>query len=65
MFCFHIRKMVFPLQADWSDQYVFNVHARSVAPCDPHTGGIGKFVFNNSSVFFLLCYEMKIFSRVV
>ena len=26
------------LQADWSDQFVFNVHARSISPCDPHTG---------------------------
>lgn len=26
------------IQADWSDQFVFNVHARSISPCDPHTG---------------------------
>lgn len=25
-------------QADWSEQFVFNVHARSISPCDPHTG---------------------------
>lgn len=28
----------FSIQADWSEQYVFNVHARSISPCDPHTG---------------------------
>lgn len=27
-------------QADWSDQFVFNVHARSIFPCEPHSGGI-------------------------
>lgn len=26
------------LQADWSDQFVFNVHARSIYPCDSMTG---------------------------
>lgn len=26
------------IQADWSEQFVFNVHARSISPCDPHTG---------------------------
>ncbi|GAB0092722.1 uncharacterized protein DMENIID0001_077530 [Sergentomyia squamirostris] len=29
------------IKADWSDQFVFNVHARSIFPCDPMTGGIG------------------------
>lgn len=26
------------VQADWSKKFVFNVHARSIFPCDPHTG---------------------------
>lgn len=26
------------VQADWSEQFVFNVHARSISPCDPHIG---------------------------
>lgn len=29
-------KIIF--QADWSEQFVFNVHARSISPCDPHVG---------------------------
>ncbi|GJQ74469.1 hypothetical protein Trydic_g21338 [Trypoxylus dichotomus] len=28
------------VKADWSDQFVFNVHARSIFPCDPHGNGI-------------------------
>ncbi|XP_053661350.1 uncharacterized protein LOC128710324 [Anopheles marshallii] len=28
------------LQADWSKQYVFTVHTRSIFPCDPHGSGI-------------------------
>ncbi|XP_035898122.1 uncharacterized protein LOC118505849 isoform X2 [Anopheles stephensi] len=28
------------LQADWSKQYVFTVHTRSIFPCDPHGAGI-------------------------
>lgn len=27
-------------QVEWSDQYIFNVHARSVYPCDGSSGGI-------------------------
>lgn len=26
------------LQAEWSDKFVFNVHARSIFPCDGHGG---------------------------
>ncbi|BFF98331.1 uncharacterized protein DMAD_06516 [Drosophila madeirensis] len=26
------------LSVDWSDEFVFNVYARSIFPCDPHTG---------------------------
>lgn len=26
------------VKADWSEQFVFNVHTRSIFPCDPHTG---------------------------
>lgn len=26
------------VQADWSKKFVFNVHATSIFPCDPHTG---------------------------
>ncbi|XP_065157281.1 uncharacterized protein gogo [Atheta coriaria] len=26
------------VKADWSDQFVFNVHARSIFPCETHTG---------------------------
>lgn len=26
------------IKADWNDKFVFNVHARSIFPCDPHTG---------------------------
>ncbi|XP_075162735.1 thrombospondin-1 like protein golden goal [Haematobia irritans] len=26
------------LAVDWSEKYVFNVYARSIFPCDPHTG---------------------------
>lgn len=29
---------IYFLQADWSEQFVFNVHARSISPCDPHSG---------------------------
>lgn len=29
------------IKADWSEQFVFNVHARSIFPCEPHSGGIG------------------------
>lgn len=28
------------LQTDWSKQYVFTVHTRSIFPCDPHGPGI-------------------------
>ncbi|XP_055539211.1 uncharacterized protein LOC129726482 [Wyeomyia smithii] len=28
------------LKADWSKQYVFTVHARSIFPCDAHSSGI-------------------------
>lgn len=30
-----------PFQADWNPQYIFNVHARSIFPCDSFDGGIG------------------------
>ncbi|EDW70471.2 uncharacterized protein gogo [Drosophila virilis] len=26
------------LSVDWSDEFVFNVYARSIFPCDPHSG---------------------------
>lgn len=26
------------ITADWSEKFVFNVHARSIFPCDPHSG---------------------------
>ncbi|XP_068142913.1 uncharacterized protein gogo [Drosophila tropicalis] len=29
------RRMI---SVDWSDEFVFNVYARSIFPCDPHTG---------------------------
>lgn len=29
------------IRADWSEKFVFNVHARSIFPCEPHSGGIG------------------------
>lgn len=29
------------IKADWSEKFVFNVHARSIFPCEPHSGGIG------------------------
>ncbi|KAL0276483.1 UNVERIFIED_CONTAM: hypothetical protein PYX00_004046 [Menopon gallinae] len=28
------------LKAAWSEQYIFNVHARSIFPCDVHGGGV-------------------------
>ncbi|XP_044756599.1 uncharacterized protein LOC123315099 [Coccinella septempunctata] len=28
------------LKADWSEEFVFNVHAQSIFPCDRHDGGI-------------------------
>ncbi|CAG9864192.1 unnamed protein product [Phyllotreta striolata] len=28
------------IKANWSDQFVFNVHATSIFPCDVHSGGI-------------------------
>ncbi|KAK6631796.1 hypothetical protein RUM43_013860 [Polyplax serrata] len=28
------------LKAAWSDHYIFNVHARSIFPCDVHGGGV-------------------------
>ncbi|XP_050515763.1 uncharacterized protein LOC114336298 [Diabrotica virgifera virgifera] len=28
------------IKVNWSDQFVFNVHARSIFPCDVHSGGI-------------------------
>lgn len=28
------------LQAEWSEQFVFNVHARSIFPCDSFGGGV-------------------------
>ncbi|XP_076253063.1 thrombospondin-1 like protein golden goal isoform X3 [Rhynchophorus ferrugineus] len=28
------------VKVDWSDQFVFNVHAHSIFPCDTHNGGI-------------------------
>lgn len=35
-----IRLLFFLLQADWSKQFVFNVNARSIFPCDHLSGGI-------------------------
>uniref|UniRef100_A0A336L527 CSON003189 protein n=1 Tax=Culicoides sonorensis TaxID=179676 RepID=A0A336L527_CULSO len=29
------------IRADWSEKFVFNVHAHSIFPCEPHSGGIG------------------------
>lgn len=29
------------IKADWSEKFIFNVHARSIFPCEPHSGGIG------------------------
>ncbi|CAG9769137.1 unnamed protein product [Ceutorhynchus assimilis] len=28
------------VKVDWSDQFVFNVHAHSIFPCDTHSGGV-------------------------
>lgn len=37
---YFLTRFCFLLQADWSKQFVFNVNARSIFPCDHLSGGI-------------------------
>ena len=50
------KKCFLFFQAVWSEQYIFNVYARSIFPCDVHGGGVSvlfqypKCILNNDRV---------------
>ncbi|XP_018332214.1 uncharacterized protein LOC108741789 isoform X2 [Agrilus planipennis] len=51
------------LQADWSDQFVFNVHARSIIPCDSHSTGI-RVLFEYPSCILEKGDRIRLFGRL-
>lgn len=56
-------RVYFFLQADWSEQFVFNVHARSIFPCDVHSGGI-TVLFQYPSCILATGDRVRLFARL-
>ncbi|XP_068909443.1 uncharacterized protein gogo isoform X3 [Tenebrio molitor] len=51
------------VKADWSEQFVFNVHARSIFPCDVHSGGI-TVLFQYPSCILATGDRVRLFARL-
>lgn len=50
-------------QAEWSEQFVFNVHARSIFPCEVHAGGI-TVLFQYPSCILATGDRIRLFARL-
>ncbi|XP_044259174.1 uncharacterized protein LOC123007794 isoform X2 [Tribolium madens] len=50
------------VKADWSEQFVFNVHARSILPCDGHSGI--KVLFQYPSCILASGDRVRVFARL-
>ncbi|KAL3272307.1 hypothetical protein HHI36_024065 [Cryptolaemus montrouzieri] len=48
--------------ADWSEEFVFNVHAQSIFPCDRHEGGI-TVLFQYPACILLTGDRVRVFAR--
>ncbi|XP_050312720.1 uncharacterized protein LOC126747859 isoform X1 [Anthonomus grandis grandis] len=51
------------VKVDWSDQFVFNVHARSIFPCDTHSGGV-TVLFQYPSCILATGDRVRLFARL-
>ncbi|CAH0553889.1 unnamed protein product [Brassicogethes aeneus] len=51
------------VKADWSEQFVFNVHAHSIFPCDAHSGGI-TVLFQYPSCILASGDRVRLFARL-
>ncbi|KAB0800461.1 hypothetical protein PPYR_06201 [Photinus pyralis] len=51
------------VKADWSEQFVFNVHARSIFPCEVHGGGI-TVLFQYPSCILASGDRVRLFARL-
>ncbi|KAF2884467.1 hypothetical protein ILUMI_21705, partial [Ignelater luminosus] len=51
------------VKADWSDQFVFNVHASSIFPCEVHGGGI-TVLFQYPSCILASGDRVRLFARL-
>ncbi|XP_060524261.1 uncharacterized protein LOC132700756 isoform X2 [Cylas formicarius] len=51
------------VKAEWSEQFVFNVHARSIFPCDPHGNGI-TVLFQYPSCILAIGDRVRIYGRL-
>nr|XP_018908175.1 PREDICTED: uncharacterized protein LOC109037809 [Bemisia tabaci] len=50
------------LKAEWSEKFVFNVHARSIFPCDAHGGGVSV-LFQYPSCILSTGDRVRVFAR--
>ncbi|KAK4882591.1 hypothetical protein RN001_005910 [Aquatica leii] len=51
------------VKADWSEQFVFNVHARSIFPCEVHGGGVAV-LFQYPSCILTSGDRVRVFARL-
>ncbi|KAF5289454.1 hypothetical protein FQR65_LT11827 [Abscondita terminalis] len=51
------------VKADWSEQFVFNVHARSIFPCEVHGGGV-TVLFQYPSCILTSGDRVRVFARL-
>ncbi|KAF5301841.1 hypothetical protein FQA39_LY10626 [Lamprigera yunnana] len=51
------------VKADWSEQFVFNVHARSIFPCEVHGGGV-TVLFQYPSCILASGDRVRVFARL-
>ncbi|KAL1506427.1 hypothetical protein ABEB36_005798 [Hypothenemus hampei] len=51
------------VKVEWSDQFVFNVHAHSIFPCDTHSGGI-TVLFQYPSCILASGDRVRLFARL-
>ncbi|XP_018569476.1 uncharacterized protein LOC108909578 isoform X2 [Anoplophora glabripennis] len=51
------------VKADWSEQFVFNVHAHSIFPCDVHNGGV-TVLFQYPSCILAKGDRVRLFARL-
>ncbi|XP_048526054.1 uncharacterized protein LOC109534664 isoform X2 [Dendroctonus ponderosae] len=51
------------VKVDWSDQFVFNVHAHSIFPCETHNGGV-KVLFQYPSCILASGDRVRLFARL-
>ncbi|KAK9880256.1 hypothetical protein WA026_010131 [Henosepilachna vigintioctopunctata] len=50
------------IKADWSEEFVFNVHTQSIFPCDRHNGGI-TVLFQYPACIMLTGDRVRLFAR--